>query len=189
MEDPVHRGFLEKQVLMGKYVNENSDSVRVTQDPSSGTPPEMYNGVLIGAEHYVRENGVIQVTKRPLPFRIRMESDYCKSLDPHLQMRVIRTSSELYHPNVHGGSVCLGPKFRPATSLRVLVEQFYRIATGRVAATNDPFDPEASEYFLDHIDQVRAFENPPLWRSPVASRVRVETISNPPGDAPNGGAA
>ena len=71
----------------------------------------------------------------------------------------------------------LGGRFRPGTRLRSVVEQFYAIATSRVAATHHPMDPQAAEFYLAHQDEIRDFRNEPLWRKRLAARVRVETVS------------
>ena len=71
---------------------------------------------------------------------------------------------------MRGGIVCLGPFFRPGTSIRPLVEQIYRIVSGRDFATGHAFDGEACEYYLSHLDQVRALRAAPLWRRPLATR-------------------
>jgi hypothetical protein len=96
-----------------------------------------------------------------------------------LQFRVVRTSRRLVHPNVAGGVVCLGGRFRPGTRLRSVVEQFYLIATSRVAAMGHPFDLEAAEFYLAHQGEIRGFRSEPLWRRPVAASVRVEARADP----------
>ena len=157
---------------------QESDCVRLGPDPASGDPPRTYQGLLKGAQHYVRDpEGAFVVTRRPIPFRVHFPDDYLRSLDDNLQFRVLGTSRELVHPNVSGGVVCLGGRFRPGTRLRSVVEQFYGIATCRVAAIDHPFDQQAAEFFLDRLDTVRAFANEPLWRRPLAGSVRVETVA------------
>ena len=36
------------------------------------------------------------------------------------------------------------------------------------------FNPAAAEYWIRHVEQVRALRSRPLWRRPLASRVRIE---------------
>jgi hypothetical protein len=182
MDDPVHTGFLESAQGDALQIGPESDCVRLDADPATGHPPRRYLGLLKGAEHYVRDaEGSFVVTRRPIPFQIDFPDDYLRSLDPNLQFRVLSTSRQVIHPNVHGGVVCLGGRFRPGTRLRSIVEQFHGIATSRVMALDHPFDRQAAEFFRAHLDTVRAFRNEPLWRRPLAASVRVETIPSVPG--------
>jgi hypothetical protein len=186
MIDPVHQGFLQSAETDAKGIRLESDCVHLKPDTSTGNAPRTYHGLLEGAEHYLRgPDGSFIVTRRPLPFTIHFADDYLRSLDDNLQFRVVSTSRELVHPNVSGGVVCLGDRFRPGTRLRSVVEQFYAIATSRVAATHHPMDPQAAEFYLAHQDEIRAFRNQPLWRKRLAARVRVETVS-PAQNAQNG---
>ena len=181
MNDPVFDGFLQAAVADAALVSQDSDCMHLQPDPASGTPARAYQGLLKGVEHYVRySEGSFVVTRRPIPFQLRFPDDYLRSLDPNLQFRVLSTSRHIVHPNVSGGVVCLGGRFRPGTRLRSVVEQFYGIATSRVVAINHPFDSQAAEFYLDHLDVVRNFNNEPLWRSPLAARIRVETVSPQP---------
>jgi len=179
MKDHVLQGFLESAAMDAHRICQESDCVRLGPDPASGDPPRTYQGLLKGAQHYVRDpEGAFVVTRRPIPFRVHFPDDYLRSLDDNLQFRVLGTSRELVHPNVSGGVVCLGGRFRPGTRLRSVVEQFYGIATSRVAAIDHPFDLQAAEFFLDHLDVVRGFSNQSLWRRPLAARVRVESAES-----------
>ena len=178
MTDHVLHGFLESAAADAECVCQESDCLRLSPDPATGDPPRTYQGLLKRAEHYVRDpEGAFVVTSRPIPFQIHFPDDYLRSLDPNLQFRVLSTSRQLVHPNVSGGVVCLGGRFRPGTRLRSVVEQFYGIATSRVAAIDHPFHLQAAEFFLDHLDAIRGFRNEPLWRRPLAARVRVESLS------------
>jgi hypothetical protein len=178
MRDSVLQGFLESAEVEAARANAESDCMRLTRDPASGDPPRAYHGIFKNIPHYERAgDGLCRLVRRPIPWRIQFEDDFCRSLDENLQFRVVSTSREIFHPNIRGGVVCLGPKFRPATRLRSVLEQWHGIASGRVAATDHPFDQEAADYFLAHRDEVRALECPPLWWRPVASRVRVEEMS------------
>ncbi len=183
MKDPVLDEFLALTSEDAKAIATQSDCLQLRADPAdpaTGNPPRSYRGLLKGCEHYVRDSdGAFVVTRRPIPFEIHFPDDYLRSLDPELQFRVASTSRHIVHPNILGGIVCLGGRFRPGTRLRSLVEHFYGIATGRVVAIGHPFDPMAAEFFLDHMDVVRGFRNEPLWREPLAARVRVETVSTP----------
>jgi hypothetical protein len=179
--DPILEGFLSSCPADADYICQNSDCIRISPDASSGVPPRTYQGILKGAQHYVRDpQGAIVVSDRPIHFSIGLADDYLKSLDDNLQFRVVSTSRHLVHPNVCGGVVCLGGRFRPATRLRSVVEQFYAIATSRVAATGHPFDLPAAEFYLDHMDVIRGFQSEPLWRRPLSTRTRVEEISPTP---------
>jgi hypothetical protein len=180
MKDSVLDGFLESAAADAEEACQKSDCLRLGPDPTAGSPSHTYQGLLKGIEHYVRgNNGVFVITRRPIPFQIHFPHDYLRSLDPNLQFCVVSTTRDLVHPNVNGGVVCLGGRFRPGSRLRAVLEQFYGIATSRVAAIDHPFDLQAAEFFLDHLDAVRGFRNDPLWRSPLAARISVETLNHP----------
>ena len=177
MKDAVFAGFLESALADSEPICRDSDCLRISPDDSTGNPPRRYHGVLKGAEHYVRKSdGTFAVVSSPIPFQIDFADDYLRSLDVNLQFRVVRTKPDLAHPNVRNGVCCLGGRFRPATRLRSIVEQFYGIATSRVAAIGHPFDVEAAEFYLDHLDEIRGFVNEPLWRRALATHVRVERV-------------
>ncbi len=177
MTDLVLKGQLEQNLAAARELNRNSDTVTLAPESISGSLPRVYHGLLRGAKYFARQaGGLFAVSNAPLTFSLTFPDDYCKSVDPRLQFRVISTEPRLVHPNVQGGIVCLGGRFRPSTSLRVLVEQFYAIATARVAAIDDPFDPEAAAFFVAHLGEVRALESAPLWRRPAALHTRVEEI-------------
>ncbi len=178
-DDPIRAAFLESCRADAETICQNSDCVRISPDASSGNPPHTYQGVLRGAQHYVRDaDGAIVVTDRPIHFQVHFGEDYLRSLDDNLQFRVVSTSRHLVHPNVSGGVVCLGGRFRPGTRLRSVTEQFYAIVTSRVAATQHPFDLPAAEFYLDQIEVIRNFQNEPLWRRPLTTSTRVEEVSS-----------
>ncbi len=175
MPDPILTGFLITAEANATRVNAESDIVRIVPDHGTGRPPRVYHGLLKHVEHFARDaGGGYRVVSDPIRFEIRFSDDYCKSVDSSLQFRVVRTDAGLVHPNVSGEVVCLGGAFRPATPLRSVVDTFYRIASGRVAATDHPFDLEAASFFRQSVDRVRALEAAPLWRQPLARSVRVE---------------
>ncbi len=181
MNDPVFRAFLCTAADDAAAVGRESDILRLVGDPRTGDPPNLYYGVLTGLEHLELDHERIpRVTRESLPFRVYFPHDYCRAfLDPALQFRVVTFYASLFHPNVSGSQVCLGPGFRAGTRLRTLAEQIYGIASSRVFATDHAFDPQARQYFLDHIAEIRALRAPPLWRRPVATRVRVRRIDTP----------
>ena len=178
--DPVLAGYIEDADRAVLRINAESPIVRLSRAPDSGMPPFLYRGTLAGVEHFVRvSDGTFRVSSSPLPFEIEIEEDFCRSSDRYLPFRVLRTSSAIVHPNVSSGICCLGTRFRPATKLRSIVELFYRIASGRIAATDDPFDPVAADFFLSHPNEIRALHAPPLWSRPTAREVRVEQAAGP----------
>jgi hypothetical protein len=85
----------------------------------------------------------------------------------------------LFHPNCReDGTLCLGNRFQPGTSLPALVETLYGILSNRVVATDHAFDVKARDYFLKHVEEVGRLRDsaPPLWNRPVAVRVRSERL-------------
>jgi hypothetical protein len=187
MHDPVYRAFLQTAAEDAASTNADSDIVRLVPDPRTGDPPDTYHGLLSHVEHLERSrSGAPRVTTEPISFRLHFPADYCRSLDPNLQFKVVTVPTRLFNPNVRGSFVCMGPQFSPGTRLRAVVEQFYRIASGRAIATDHAFDPEVREYFLDHIEEVRKLSARPLWRRSVSARVSVRSIERPAGE-PRGG--
>jgi hypothetical protein len=181
--DPVLAGYLESADAEVAFINAESPIVSLERAPDHAGMPYRYQGTLTEVEHFVREaDGTYRKTLDPLDFAIEIEHDFCRSTDPLLQFRVLRTSPLLVQPNVFRGVCCLGGRFRPATPLRTIVEVFYRLVAGRLAATADPLDPEAASYFLNHLDEVRALRAAPLWRRPTAREVRV--VEAPASSAP-----
>lgn len=156
-------------------VRAESDNVRVVADPTSGDPPRRLHGLFLGVEWFTRApDGAYLAIQLPLSFTLDVPDDYCSCADGSLQLRVARVTAPLVHPNVGpGGTVCLGPRFRPATRLRPLLEHLHRICTGRVFASESPFDPNAAEFFRQHNDRIRELRSAPLWRRPVARQVVV----------------
>ncbi len=178
MTDPILEGILEEARDDFPRINADSDVVELHPEPGAGLLPRSYVGLFRGVEHFVRTDlHRYDRVARPIPFRIAMGEDYARSVDPNLQFRVVSTDADVVHPNIKGGIVCLGAKFRPGTKLRSVVEQFYRIASGRVAATSHAFDGDAAEFFLSHLEAVRALHAEPLWKRPLAARAHVEKIA------------
>lgn len=178
MTDPeVLRGWLEEAGQDAARVNADSDSLRLVADACSGDPPHGYHGLLKNVEHFEHDgSGAFRRVRGAIAFTIEFPTDYLRSTDPGLQFRVVRVDRAFAHPNVKAGICCLGPRFHAGTRLRSLVEQVYRILTSRTFATDHAADVDAREYYLKHIDEVRRLEAPPLWRRPVARRVRVEEL-------------
>ena len=117
----------------------------------------------------------------PISFAVRFPEDYLRSVDPDLQFRVARVHTSIQHPNIRGSLVCLGSQFYPGTPLRALIEQVYGIFASQIYATDHPFSSEAREFYLSRVEEVSemARRQPPLWRRPVAARIRVERIGEP----------
>ncbi len=184
MCDLIYEAFLENTVSDAKSIEAASDTV--TLEPL-GPPfvshngfPRAYGGTFRGIEHLVRrEDGTIMASDDPIGFVINFVADYCRSVDRQLQFRVAAIRSPLIHPNCKGGILCLGEHFRPGTRLRPLVEQLYRIVSGRIFASDNGFDAEACSYYLSHLEQVRGLRSRPLWRRQLTARVTVAPVQAP----------
>lgn len=182
MSDPILATFLNR-VRDDAARLPASRVLRLAADPGSGDPPHRYQALFSGLEHFERdETGAVVVSRQPLLFEILFPADYLRSTDGTLQFRVARARSRFLHPNTGpGGVVCLGSEFRSGTRLRPLVHQLWGIASGRNFATESPMDPQARDFFLDHVDRVRALRSEPLWEQPIAAAMRVEAGSGPKG--------
>lgn len=178
--DTVYKGFLSTAALDAERCNRKSPILRVAAVPASGSPPSSYLAVYRGIEHMERAvDGTVSLSARPVPVLIHFPADFLRSVDATLQFRVARVNVPLFHPNCRGdGTLCLGNRFQPGTSLPALVETLYGILSNRVVATDHAFDVKARDYFLNHVDEVGRLQDsaPPLWDRPVAARVRSERL-------------
>ncbi len=187
-DDLVYQGVLEAAFSAYPRLNARSEILRLTPDPSSGDPPRTYHGLLRELEYFVRTaDGAFRVSREPLPFRVDLPIDYCRSVAPDLQFRVLGCPKHLFHPNALGGIVCLGDRFRPSTSLEGVVYHAHQIFSCRIAGTDHAFDPEAADFFLKHQDEVGSLRSAPLWRRRVASAVRVQPVAVASGRRPGAG--
>jgi hypothetical protein len=177
VSDNVLNAFLERNAKDVPEVLAASDVVHLAPDLSC-KPPQRIHGLFTDIEYFTRgPSGTFPARRRPLPFVIDYPDDYCACLDGTLQLRVARILAPIAHPNIGpGGVVCLGPTFRPSTRLRPLLEHVHRICSGRVFATESPWEAETAAFFCRHPEQVRALRGAPLWRNSVAQSVRVEPI-------------
>ena len=179
--DPVRGLFLEEMVEEAKAVNLASDIVRLMPRPGARAPADIYDGMFDGVQHFEQlADGVVTRSTAPIDFSISFPTNYLKSGDPRLQFQVARVLTPMLHPNVARGIVCLGPRFAPGTGLRALVEHLYAIFSGQVFATDHAFDAAARDYFLSHLDDVKALMAKPLWRRKLAGRIRVEQLDATP---------
>lgn len=176
MKDPVYHAFLQTAAEDAAEINRQSDVVRLFSHPLDGEPPFAYRGVLREVEHLERTGEGVRAITAPILFRVYFPERYCRAFDGRLQFEVIALATPVFHPNVRGGRVCLGPAFRGGTRLRALMEQFYRIASARVFAPAHAFDADAQNYYLDHVDDITRLRAPPLWRRPVATRTTVRSL-------------
>lgn len=149
---------------------------------SGAEPARRIHGLFTSVEYFVAQRGgVLTATRRPLRFALEYPDDYCSCADGSLQLRVARVLQPIAHPNVSpGGVVCLGPTFRPSTGLRALVEHVHSICSGRVYASDSPWDAATADFFRRHPQRVRALRSAPLWREATARRVRVEPLDGAP---------
>ena len=183
MSDAVYNAFLRNAAEEADRVNADSDLVRLAPDESGGSPPRAYLGRFeSGIEYFARSApGTVRRSTDPISFAVRFPEDYLRSVDPDLQFRVVRVYTSIQHPNLRGSLVCLGPEFYPGTPLRPLIEQVYGIFSSQVYATDHAFSAEARGFYLGRVEEVSemARRQPPLWRRPIAARVRVERIGEP----------
>ena len=176
MYDDVIEAFRRRVAQDVLRLRDESTSLRLVADPMSGDPPSRFHGLLMGVEHFERAaDGGIRASGSAVPFSFDFPADYCSCSDGSLQLRVARVRGPMLHPNVGpAGVVCFGPRFRPGTRLRPLLEHFHRICSGRVFASENAFDPIAADFFRRNPERVHSLRALPLWRAPVAGSVRVE---------------
>jgi hypothetical protein len=184
MQDEIFRGFLESMERLARQLVAESGILSLVPAPGAGRPPDTWLGLLRGVEHLERDaSGGVRRSSEPIPFQVHFPGDYLRSVDPSLQLRVVRVGAgeaggTCWHPNIRDGCVCLGARLAPGSTLRALVTQLHLICSGQVFSTLDPLDPEAARYFVDHLEEVRAMalRAPPLWRAPLARSARVVEI-------------
>ena len=171
MTDSVFNAFLESAAADAAALNRGSDVLALLPRSAGSPPPRLYDGILRDVEHLERvADGTVQVSASLVGFTIEFPPDYCRSTDVRLQYRVARVHAPLLHPNCKGGILCLGSDFRPGTRLRGVMQEVYAIVCGRNFAAQDALDPWAAEYYLAHLDQVRALRSRPLLRRPIGKR-------------------
>jgi hypothetical protein len=182
MSDDVLSAFLRRNAKDLADALAASDVLHLAPDPSRD-PPRRIHGLFSDVECFTRgPGGTFLTVRRPMPFVIEYPDDYCACVDGTLQLRVARVLAPIAHPNIApGGVVCLGPTFRPSTRLRPLLEHLHRICTGRVFASESPWEAETAAFFCRNVERVRALRGAPLWRHSVAQSVHVESIEPAPG--------
>ena len=185
MHDDVMTAFLRRTMDVElSRVRAASDVLHLGPDPLSGDPPRRLHGLFTDVERFTSGRGdTFRTIRGPLPFTLDYPDDYCACSDGTLQLRVARILAPIVHPNISpGGIVCLGSSFRPSTRLRPLLEHVHRICSGRIYASESPWDARTAEFFRGNPERVRALHAAPLWRDPIAQRVRVENLENAPGE-------
>lgn len=171
MKETVLNAFLETAAADAAELNRDSDVLSLLARSAGTTPPRLYDGIFREVEHLERTaDGTVQASKSLVAFTIEFPGDYCRSIDPQLQFRVARVLTPLLHPNCKAGILCLGSDFRPGTRLRGVVHEVYSIVCGRNFAAQSALDPWAAEYYLAHLDQVRALRSRPLLRRPIGKQ-------------------
>jgi hypothetical protein len=168
MTGSVLNAFLETAAADAAELDQGSDVLSLRPRSAGSTPPRIYDGILHEVEHLERvADGTVQASESLVAFTIEFPLDYCRSTDPLLQFRVARIHTPLLHPNCRGGILCLGSDFRPGTRLRGVMHEVYAIVCGRNFAAQSAMDPWAAEYYLAHLDQVRALRSRPLLRRQI----------------------
>jgi hypothetical protein len=185
VNDDVLNAFLRRNQQDVAGAVAASDVMHLAADAASGDPPRRIHGLFTAVEHFAPGPGdVFTVSRLPLPFVLDYPEDYCSCSDGTLQLRVARVLAPIAHPNIGpGGIVCLGPTFRPSTRLRPLLEHVHRICSGRVFASDSPWEAKTAELFRRDPERVRALRAAPLWRQPVAESVRIESLDPTSGGA------
>jgi len=182
MIDNVYTEFLSNAAREAARCRRDSRILTLTAVPASGNPPASYLAVYHDIAHFEpAAGGTVGLSARSIPVVIHFPADYLRSVDPTLQFRVGRVNAPILHPNCRAdGTLCLGNRFRPGTSLRALLETIHGVLSYRIVATDNAFDPMARDYFLDHIAEVRGLRDraPSLWNRPVAAKVRREGVDD-----------
>ncbi|MBW2243712.1 MAG: hypothetical protein JRH01_17145 [Deltaproteobacteria bacterium] len=176
MSDDVMQVFRRRMMSVElQAVRSESDILRLSPDPTSGSPPRVLLGIFRELQYMEpRPDGAVHAVQRPLPFSLQLPDDYCNCTDGSLQMRVARILTPIAHPNVGpGGIVCLGPRFRPATRLAPLLEHLHRICSSNLFAAESPLNPYAAELYRRHAEAIKGLHSAPLWKRPVVDRVRI----------------
>jgi hypothetical protein len=180
MSDSVYMEFLRGVARDAERCNCESRILRLAPVPASGNPPGSYQAIFSEIEHLERAaDGTARVSARPIPAVLQFPADYLRSVDPTLQFRVVRVNAPLLHPNCRvDGTLCLGNRFQPGTSLRPLLETIHGIFSSRIVATDNAFDAKARDYFVSHVEEVRRLRDraPSLWHRALATEVRTERL-------------
>ena len=94
MSDLILEGMLESNLPAARQVNADSDIVTLAAEGAPGSLPRAFHGVMEGMQYYARESsGAFAPSDAPLGFSLNFPDDYCRSVDPNLQFRIISTES------------------------------------------------------------------------------------------------
>jgi len=107
---------------------------------------------------------VEMVTTEPVLVGLNFPKEYLMSADPHLLLSVVSVlTPRVFHPNVRGSFVCLGP-FKPGASLRVLLVALYDVLGYRNVGLDerDVLEPDPCRFLRGNPDLLPRLMAPPL---------------------------
>ncbi len=176
--DAIFNRFLENAFTEAMELSQKSAVLRVRPLPPH--PPSSY--LCEYHVHHLRRthSGVVEVVKEPVILGVHFPEDYLRSTDPQLYLKVASLLSPLsfVHPNVWGGSVCLGSRFAPGTGIGVLLRELYEIVCYRNLnlVESNAMNAEACRLLRAHPHLLEALRPEPFLHRRRPIRVTVEEI-------------
>jgi len=175
--DPIFRAFLENTAREAGELAERSDVMTITPLPPAPTTTYLCEFDL----SYLRRlpAGTVEIAGGPLGAVLHFPEDYLRSVDPHLYVKVASVlTPDMAHPNLLGGTVCLGSGFAPGTSITWLLWELYDI----VSYQNVTFDernalnPEACRLLREHRHLLDRLQPRPFLRRERKLEVKVSEL-------------
>jgi hypothetical protein len=124
----VFEKFLENSLAEASALEKQSDVLELV--PLPPLPPSTY--LCKFAVPYLRRqaDGTIALAEGPVIAAVHFPEDYLRSVDHWLYLKVATLlTPDFIHPNVRGGTVCLGADFAPGTPIKGLLWELYDIVT------------------------------------------------------------
>ena len=163
--DPVFDAFCRAAWNEAQVMAAESDILSVS--PLPPLPPSRF--LLRFDVPYLRRRSDRTIEQAPGPVfaAVLFPADYVRGGDPMLSMRIAHVvTSDLVHPNVFQGAVCLGAQFNPGTPFRVLARALYDLLTFQLMTLNEPdaMDRDACRAIRSNPDLLPRRPAPPLTR-------------------------
>lgn len=167
--DKVYLGFLEKSFSQAKQLEADSDILTILY--TKDNPPSRFLLQFDDIDYLTQneETGRVAIVSEPLLVDVCFPSDYLRSTDPQLYLRVVTLLNPgFFHPNVRlpFGAICLGHDFLPGTLLSDLAFHIYEIITyqNMTVDERDAFNPSACRYLRQYPEVLRKMRRPPILR-------------------------
>lgn len=171
------RAFLENTTSEAAELAERSDVLTIT--PLAPAPAPAY--LCAFDLSYIRRlpAGTVDIASGPIMAVLHIPEDYLRSVDHHLYLRVASVlTPDLVHPNILGGTVCLGSAFAPGTSITWLLWELFDIASYQNVTFDErnALNPEACRLLREHSHLIDRLQHKPFLRRERKLAVNVRNL-------------